>query len=67
MGLTKRVSDLEVSIKDMDRKRKFVCELTDAATKAFGFPKEKIIVLLKETRPDNVGVGGELVSDHLDR
>ena len=52
-------------IKDIDRKRTFVAKLTDAAVEAFAFPKEKIIVMLRETRPDNVGVGGELVSDKL--
>jgi 4-oxalocrotonate tautomerase len=51
------------SIKDMDRKRTFVAKLTNAAVEAFAFPKEKIVILLRETRPDNVGVGGELVSD----
>lgn len=50
-------------IEDMDRKRTFVTELTDAAVKAFAFPREKIIVMLKETRPDCVGVGGELICD----
>lgn len=50
-------------IKDMERKRTFVAKLTDAAVEAFSFPKEKIVVLLRETRPDNVSVAGELVSD----
>lgn len=51
------------AIKDIDRKRTLVKELTDAAAKAFEFPPQKIIVTLRETRPDNVGVGGRLVCD----
>ena len=50
-------------IQDMDRKREFVKELTTAAAKAFDFPAQKIIIMFRETRPDNVGVGGQLVSD----
>lgn len=51
------------AIEDLDRKREFARELTDAATKAFGFPKETIVVLMKDNRPENVSVGGELIID----
>ena len=50
-------------IKELDRKRRFARELTEAATKAYGLPKEAIIVLLKENSPENVSVGGELIID----
>jgi 4-oxalocrotonate tautomerase len=52
-------------IEDMDRKRTFVGALTDAAEKAFGLSRHAIIVLLKENRADNVGAGGELISDRM--
>ena len=51
------------AIKDAEKKRTLVRELTDAAVKACGLPRQSIIVLIKENTPDNVGVGGELVSD----
>jgi len=50
-------------IKDVDKKRILVQELTEAATKAYTLPKEAIIVLIKENSPENVGVGGKLVID----
>jgi len=51
------------TIKDLDAKREFVRKVTDAATKAFGLPKETIVVLLKENSPEIVGVGGQLIVD----
>ncbi len=37
--------------------------LTGAADKAYSIPKEKIIILLHENTPEQVAVGGVLVSD----
>lgn len=50
-------------ISDLAVKRKFVAELTDSAARAFGMPREAMIVLLRESSPDNVSVGGCLVCD----
>ncbi len=50
-------------IADLDRRRALIRELTDAAVKAYGMPQEKIIVLLHENSREQVGVGGELLSD----
>jgi len=50
-------------IKGIEIKRSLVKEVTDAAVKAYGLPKEIIVVLIKENSPDNVGVGGQLISD----
>ena len=33
------------------------------ATKAYGLPKETIVVLIKENSPENVGVAGKLIID----
>lgn len=50
-------------IKDLDKKRVMVKKITNAAAKGFGFSKEDIVVVIKENLPENVGVGGILVSD----
>ncbi len=50
-------------IKDLDKKRVMVKKITEAAAKAFSFSKDDIVVIIKENLPENVGVGGELVSD----
>ncbi len=50
-------------IKDMEKKRELVRELTDVAAGAFGLPKETIIIVIKENLPENVAVGGTLLID----
>ena len=50
-------------IVDLDTRRALVAELTGAAAKAYSIPKEKIIILLHENTPEQVAVGGVLVSD----
>ena len=51
------------AIKDLEKKRKLVKDLTNAATEAYGLPKETIVVLIKENPPENVGVAGKLIID----
>jgi len=51
------------AIPDLDRRRSFIRELTDAAVKAYGLPEEKIIVILHENSREQVGVGGNLLAD----
>ena len=50
-------------ISDIDTRRKLVENLTRAAADAYAMPKEKIIILIRENRSDQVAVGGELISD----
>jgi len=50
-------------IKELDIKRMLVQEMTDAATKAYGLPRDVIVVVIKENPPENVAVGGELIVD----
>ena len=46
---------------DLEKKRKLVKTLTDAAVEVYGgIP---ITVLIKENPPENVGVSGELLVD----
>lgn len=52
-------------VADLDKKRKFVDKLTTAAAEAYELPKQAIVVLLKENRPENVAVGGELLIDRI--
>ena len=50
-------------IKDLEKKRVLVEELTNAAVRAYGLSREAIVVLIKENPPENVGVGGKLIID----
>jgi len=50
-------------IQDINKKRTLAREVTDAATKAYGLPREIIVVVMKENAPENVSVGGRLIID----
>ncbi len=50
-------------ITDLETRRTLVRELTDAAARAYGMPREKVIVLIRERTPEHVGVGGVLIAD----
>jgi 4-oxalocrotonate tautomerase family enzyme len=51
-------------ITDLDKKRKLARDFTDAASEAFGLPKQAMVVILHETSPECVASGGQLVCDH---
>ena len=48
---------------DVEIKRTLVKEITDALEKAYKLPREAYVVLIKENKPENVGVGGTLILD----
>ena len=48
-------------IKDLDRKRQLVRQLTDVAVEVYRI--KHIVVLIGENAPENVGVNGELILD----
>ncbi|MFO8183804.1 MAG: 4-oxalocrotonate tautomerase DmpI [Candidatus Aegiribacteria sp.] len=50
-------------LKDLDKKRRMVREITDAAEKAYGIRREAFVVVIRENPGENVAVGGELLSD----
>jgi len=50
-------------IADLAKKRELIRSVTDAAVKAYGLPKQAMVVVLKENLPENVGIGGELLAD----
>lgn len=59
------VITLEAAKLTKEQKSQLAKELTEAAAKIMGSPKEALYVFLKENELDNVGVGGELLSDKL--
>lgn len=50
-------------INDVEIKRTLVKEITDALEKAYKIPREAYIVLIRENKAENVGVGGTLIID----
>ena len=52
-------------IADLNKKRELIRSVTDAAVKAYGLPKQAMVVVLKENLPENVGIGGELLADRV--
>jgi 4-oxalocrotonate tautomerase len=50
-------------IDDLDKRRQLISQVTAAAADYYAMPAEKIIVLVKSNTPDNVAVGGKLISD----
>jgi 4-oxalocrotonate tautomerase len=50
---------------DTEKSREMVKEFTDTASRVTGIDKAAFTVFLRDTEPDNVGVGGELLKDKL--
>lgn len=50
-------------IESVETKRVLVKEVTDAMEKAYKFPRQSYVVTITENPSENVGVGGELISD----
>jgi 4-oxalocrotonate tautomerase len=50
-------------ITDIETKRTLVKEVTDAMEKAYKLPRQAFVVTLTENPPENIGVGGKLISD----
>ena len=53
------------AINELGKKRILTKIITEAAVKAYGLPKEAIVVIIKENSPENVIVGGQLIIDRL--
>lgn len=54
-------------IDDVNTKRVFIKEVTDALEKAYRLPRRAYHVIIKENLPENVGVGGILIVDKSKR
>jgi len=50
-------------IEDIGKKRELIKTVTDAAVKAYGLPPQAMVIVIKENRPENVGIGGELLCE----
>ena len=50
-------------LKDLDARRTLVAEITRTLSKVYSIPEEKMVVLIRENPPENVGVGGKLLAD----
>ncbi|MFX1376225.1 MAG: 4-oxalocrotonate tautomerase DmpI [Promethearchaeota archaeon] len=50
-------------IESTEAKRNLVKEITDALEKAYKLPRAVFTVIIKENTPNNVGVGGTLLSN----
>ena len=48
---------------DINKKRKLVEKLTDAAVEAYGVPREAVTVEILENERENVAHGGQLMAD----
>ena len=48
---------------DREKKKEVIKSFTDTASKATGIDKSAFVVYLRESTPENVGVGGELLED----
>lgn len=57
------VITLEAGKLNKDQKRQLVKEFTDTASKIMNVPEQAFIVLLKENEMDNIGFGGQLLSE----
>lgn len=54
---------IDISTLDVDKKRKLVKEFTKTASEITGIPEQAFVVFINEHSRDNIGVGGELLSE----
>ena len=52
---------------DIEKKRALIKAVTDKASELTGIDKSGFVVYLRPGPPDNVGVGGELLRDRMER
>jgi 4-oxalocrotonate tautomerase len=52
---------------DTEKKRELIKSVTDKASELTGIDKSAFVVYLKSSSPDDVGVGGELLKDRMER
>lgn len=59
------VISIEMSPITREKKARLVQALTRDASEITEIPEEKFVVLIRELDRDNIGVGGQLLSDKL--
>lgn len=57
------VITLEAASLTKEQKKQLVREFTESAVRIMNMPQESFYVFLKENSPDNVGVGGVILSE----
>ena len=57
------VITLEAGKLNKEQKSQLVREFTSTASKVMNVPEQAFIVLLKENEQDNIGFGGQLMSE----
>ena len=50
---------------DKERSKEMIQSFTETASRLTGIEKTAFVVYLRESKPENVGVGGELLEDRL--
>ena len=50
-----------------EKKKELIKSFTETASKLTGIDKSAFVVYLRASSPDNVGVGGELLKERLER
>jgi len=50
---------------DKDKSRDMIQSFTETASRLTGIERSAFVVYLRESGPENVGVGGELLEDRL--
>jgi 4-oxalocrotonate tautomerase len=62
-GNTMPVITIDIAAVSREKKALLVKSLTHDASEITGIPEDKFVVLINELDRDNIGVGGELLSD----
>ena len=57
------VITLEAGQLTKEQKEKLALELTETASRITGVPAKAFIAIIRENAPDNIGVGGVLLSE----
>ena len=52
---------------DKEKSREMIQSFTDTASRLTGINKSAFVVYLRESGPENVGVGGELLEDRQNK
>jgi len=50
---------------EVEKKSELIKEFTEAASKATGIDQSAFVVYLRKSKPDEVGVGGKLLSERM--
>lgn len=54
---------MELAPLEKEKKARLVREVTESTARATGLPPETIFVFIRENSPENIGVGGKLLTD----